>query len=188
MKASILLPMFLLFFPTSAHADDLITATPDVVVVKAPAPGHSQTWEMKVRNNTDRPLPLFLEIRFTGDDLLVHGPTPLVLTVDTPDGRPLGEAALGQLPSSPTSLPDLPGGSTYVLHGTVSLPREAGNEYQRLSGKLTFEFTSEDDTTKSGTGQLPFTGSDGLWQALILGLGLLALGAALVAKRRGKRA
>jgi hypothetical protein len=125
---------------TPAHAENLIDAAPSLVSISVPAPGHSEAWEMTVKNRTDRTLELGLVVSTGGDALLFDGPTPLVMTVTDSS-----KTVLTEVPSTRVVvLPDLAPHAVYMLHGEVALPGAADNAYQGLSGEISLRFTATD--------------------------------------------
>lgn len=179
----------------SAAPADLIESTPTSVAIDAPAPGESQSWNMSVRNVVDSPLPLGLEISGQSD-VLFSGPTPVELSVKTSDGATVVErVAIGEVLGRSLALPELKGGASYNLIGTVTLPREAGNSYQGAGGTLKFRFVSSVDrpsvapidpvqnTPAAGPG-LAYTGLNNLLPVAAAAAALLAVGAGLLLIRR----
>lgn len=179
----------------SATPADLIESTPTSVAIDAPAPGETQSWNMSVRNVVDSPLPLGLEISGQSD-VLFSGPTPIELTVKTPDGATVVERVpIGEVLGRSLALPELQGGASYNLIGTVTLPRAAGNAYQGAGGILKFRFISTadrpgvvpidqvPDKPAAGPG-LAYTGLNNLLPVVATAAVLLAVGAGFLLIRR----
>jgi len=179
----------------SAAPADLIESTPTSVAIDAPAPGETQSWNMSVRNVVDSPLPVGLEISGQSD-VLFSGPTPIELTVKTSDGATVVERVpIGEVLGRSLTLPELKGGASYNLIGSVTLPREAGNAYQAAGGILKFRFVAMADRPgivpsdpvpdKPVAGSsLAYTGLNNLLPVAAAAAALLAVGAGLLLTRR----
>lgn len=181
--------------PASADPADLIDTNTVSVSIEAPAPGESQDFDLSVTSVTDQAVPLDLTVVETSGGLL-SGPTPLEVTLVDDDGNVvLAPARADSLEETFIDLPHLSSGATYHLTGTVTLPAEAGNEYQGASGVLVFRFlaTGEDPeqpaldpaSPPSATPSSPLatTGAQ-ITAALVAVLVLVATGGCLLAARR----
>lgn len=170
----------------AAAPGDLIDSTPAVVVLEVPAPGESVDWSMSVTNLTDGSLPLSLEILGAGEEPLFAGEHGLRLSVAESGGRILVHStSVADLLDEPMTLSALAAGSTYELRGSVSLPREADNRYQGMSGTLTLRFaTSASEPTPDPT--LPVTGADAIVAMVALGAALALAGALIVIAVRSR--
>lgn len=184
--------------PVATAADDLIDATPARVAIEAPAPGHSQEWQMSVVSVTDSAVPLQVRVEGAADRLF-SGDHPLLLRIAEPGGRVLVEGPVADVLGRTVPLDPLPAGATYTLVGSVTLPAEAGNDYQGADGSLTVRFTATADSVAddppaddpaaddSWDGALATTGATVGWVALA-GLVLLAGGTTFLLLRRKSQA
>lgn len=170
---AVLLAGVFAFAPSAAMAaDDLIEATPQRVSIAVPAPGHAAEWDMSVSNLTDTDYPLTLVVEGESDRLF-SGAHPLELELTDPlTGDVIYSGLAGDSIDSAILVPELPARSDYRLAGTLTLPREAGNEYQSASGHMVFEFRVADEVTPKDPTTIPTTGSDLLFWALIAGIGV----------------
>ncbi|QTX03500.1 hypothetical protein [Agromyces archimandritae] len=167
----------------AAASGELIDAAPTLVELAAPAPGQSQEWTMSVRNLTDGELPIALAVSGSAERLF-DGPYPLELELtETGSGQPLYIGTAAAAIDEVLLLPTLAGHADYELSGSVTLPSEAGNEYQEATGRLSFEFrTSADDASdESGLASTGPSVWPWLWAA---GIAFLAGTVALIRRRR----
>lgn len=171
----------------AAPSADLIEATPAQVRVRTPAPGHAEEWRMSVVSRTDGPVALALRVDGASDGLFT-GAHPLELRLAEPGGRVLLEAPVADVLGGRVPLDDLPAGAAYELVGTVTLPEDAGNEYQRASGALTVRFTAtaDDPAPGPGSGVLAVTGSTAGRLALIALAGIAGGTTFLLLRRKGR--
>ncbi|QTX03322.1 hypothetical protein [Agromyces archimandritae] len=167
----------------SVAADGLIDAAPDVVEVTVPTPGEAVRWEMEARNLAAVSLPLSLVVSGVGSHLF-DGPYPLELEVyETATGATVYRGVAAEAVDTLLELSPVPAGERTVLTGVVSLPADAGNEYQEASGTLSFEFRTRIDEAAPVGEEMPETGVDvsgWLWAAGLVGV----VGAATVFSRK----
>ena len=163
----------------AAPEQRLIEVSPSVVTVPVPGPGHSASWQITVRNVTDRAVPLGLLVTGDEDSVLFRGPTPLLVSVADASGRViLSEVPGGDLLAVVSALPELPGGDRFTMTGTVRLPSAADNRYAEASGSLRFEVTA----MQGEAGIAPPPGPEGrLSETGGAALGLIAAALTLVA-------
>ena len=177
--------------PQSATAAGrLIEAAPAELSLCAPAPGETERWRMSVKNLTERELPLALTVD-GGSSRLFGGTHPLQLEIRHPrTGHVLYSGDAGDAIGGSLQLPELAGRASLELAGSVTLPRDAGNEYQDGSAQLGFEFLAIDEG-QAQPANLPVTGNDltpwlqlgGI--AVALGGGVWALGRMLRSRATG---
>lgn len=130
----------------SAEPADLIEARTTAVSLHAPAPGESQTFDLSVTSVTDTTVPLVLTVAGQSGGLL-SGPTPVeVALVDDAGGPVLAPSRADKLLGTRLDLPDLAAGAGYHLTGTVTLPADAGDEYQGATGQVVFRFQVATDS------------------------------------------
>ncbi|WP_157000628.1 LPXTG cell wall anchor domain-containing protein [Leucobacter komagatae] len=181
-----LLAGVIVFTPSAVTAaDELIEATPARVSIAVPAPGHSAQWDMSVSNLTDTEYPLTLHVSGASDRLF-GGAHPLELELTDPrTGDVIYSGPAGESIDAAILVPPLPARGEYQLAGTLSMPRDAGNEYQAASGQMVFEFRVLGDDEPQRPPTIPNTGSDVLFWALLGGIGIVS-GIAIVAHGRKK--
>lgn len=142
--------------PASAEPADLIEASTTAVSLHAPAPGESQSFDLSVTSVTDATVPLVLTVVGQSGGLL-SGPTPVEVTlVDDAGDLVLAATPADTLLGTSLDLPDLDAGAGYHLTGTVTLPADAGDEYQGASGQVVFRFqVAADSTTTAAPAPAP---------------------------------
>ena len=196
----VLAPLSPLATQPPASADETLLSTTSPVVVAVPAPGHSVEWSLSAKNVSSHAVAVSALVTGVGGDafagahpleLSVEAPsgTPLELSVEAPSGTPLTLPA-GSAVAAATSLGIVQPGATIQVHGRTALPREAGDEYQGVSGRMSVSLIGEDrggapaqpgDDVLAHTG-LSITGIAATAAAL-LGAGLFFL----FARRRRRR-
>lgn len=180
-------------WPMAARAStrELIVATPSHVALTAPAPGASQTWDMKVTSTTDSPTSLNLEVTGASERLFT-GTHPLRLTITDPAGhRVLDTVDIPDVLGARIALPDLPAGASRRMVGTVTLPLAAGNRYEGADGSLRLRFRAQaNEAPADSTGPgiaLPDTGAPAfLAAAAALAIVTLTAGFVLVVSSKKK--
>jgi LPXTG-motif cell wall-anchored protein len=178
--------MLLSFTPLAAQASaDLIDATPARVSIVAPAPGETQSWDMSVRNLTDQSLPL--QLHTDGEsEALFSGAHPLTIEIqESVSGTIVYAGSVSELLGTHLYLENLPARDDYALVGRVTLPLEAGNEYQEADGRLTFTFATITETAADES--LATTGGTLSTGLLVVGGGLLVMGVIAVAMRKKEK-
>jgi len=173
---------------------ELIEATPATTTIVAPAPGHSQDWQVDVRNTTTQTLPVVLTIE--GDSAqLFGGSHPIHVEIVDDSGEVVVSGAAPSVLGATVELDALGAHEERRYTARVALPRSAGNEYQGASGTLDLSFVASAEATTPETGPSPddalaHTGGSGTTLALIAAtaLGMLTLGAVLAARRRKEHA
>lgn len=169
---------------SSASARGL-DVTPERVELTVPAPGETRGWTSTATNLGTEAVSLYLVVTdVTG--VAAEGPHPVRLSVQDGSGaQVLAESALPEIGSEPVLLGTVVPSEAISLHGSVSLPREAGNEYQGAGASLVLNLVTLDAVPEAGGG-LAMTGAGMVWW---LGGALLlaATGAGLKARARGAR-
>lgn len=144
----------------SVGVDDLIEVAPETVHIEAPAPGHSSSWAVTVSNVSDHTLPLWIEVSGSESELL-SGDNPLELELNDSDGDTIvSRQPLRLTENNLFELPPLSPRETTTFHGVVSLPREAGNEYQGLSAEISISITTQDKVHSDPEPGTPTTSSE----------------------------
>lgn len=175
-----------LLTPLAAQAlADLIDATPAQVSIETPAPGETQSWEMSVRNLTDQSLPL--QLRIDGEsEALFSGARPLTIEIQDPEsGNVVYSGSVSDLLGTHLYLENLPPRDDYALVGRVTLPSDAGNEYQEADGQLLFTFTTIGEAADDGS--LATTGGTLSIALLVVAGGLLVVGVTAFALRKKEK-
>ena len=184
----VLAPLSPLATQPPASADETLLSTTSPVVVAVPAPGHSVEWSLSAKNVSSHAVAVSALVTGVGGDAFA-GAHPLELSVEAPSGTPLTLPA-GSAVAAATSLGIVQPGATIQVHGRTALPREAGDEYQGVSGRMSVSLIGEDrggapaqpgDDVLAHTG-LSITGIAATAAAL-LGAGLFFL----FARRRRRR-
>lgn len=163
-----------------ASADETLLSTTSPVVVAVPAPGHSVEWSLSAKNVSSHPVAVSALV--TGvDGGVFAGAHPLELSVEAPTGAELALPSGGSA-SAATSLGTVQPGATIQVRGRTALPREAGDEYQGVGGRMNVSLFGEDlggSPAAAGTDVLAHTGLSitgvAATAAALLGAGLLFL-------------
>lgn len=125
-----------------ASADETLLSTTSPVVVAVPAPGHSVEWSLSAKNVSSHPVAVSALV--TGvEGGVFAGAHPLELSVEAPTGTPLTLPAGGAVTAA-TSLGTVQPGATIQVRGRTALPREAGDEYQGVGGRMNVSLVGED--------------------------------------------
>ncbi|MHA3684882.1 hypothetical protein ACXR2W_11580 [Leucobacter sp. HY1908] len=166
--------------PALAQDSDLISVSPASSHISMPAPGHTETWSTEVRNVAKHPVDVDLSTVNELDEVLRSGSTPARITIVDSAGRTLlDDLSVTQLQPQIPVLGQLDPGESISLTGTVSLPAEAGNEYQGASGNLQFTFVAQTSDTHGVTDALAETGAPlaaaGIAAALLIGTGAVIM-------------
>lgn len=142
-----------------ASADPRMTPEEQTVTIETPAPGHTVEWTMRVRVGTvdlSRPIVTLRE----ASGAAVEGAHPLDIeifapTAGTPLVRGTADALLGRaIPLDQGHAAAIEDG-WITVHGTATLPQEAGNEYRGADATLRFTFTGEVAEELAMTGRAP---------------------------------
>ena len=166
--------------PALAQDSDLISVSPTTTSISMPAPGHTESWTVEVRNVAKHPVAVDLSTANHLDEVLRLGSTPARITIVDSAGRTLlDDLSIAQLQPQIPVLGELDPGESISLTGTVALPAEAGNEYQGASGELRFTFIGETSGTPGNTDALAETGARlagaGIAAALLFGTGVVLM-------------
>lgn len=161
------------------------------VSVAMPGPGHSSSWSGSIANPGRDAAEAFLTVTEVGGsadafgDLLtatVTLPSVRVLIAETPVARMLGGA--------PIPLGPIAAGATVTIGGTVTLARDAGDEFQGLSAAVVFQLTAVEKTQPHPPVALPIalpdTGSIIAVTAIAVAAVAILGGAILLIVRRKK--
>lgn len=185
-------PVAALTSTAPAAADEpLLSVDAAPLVVPVPAPGHSADWSLRATNVSSHPVAVSAVVSGVSGGVLA-GAHPLQLAVDAPDGTPLAVPSAGSTAAA-TSIGTVAPGATIEVRGHSTLPRDAGDEYQGLGGRLTVRLIGQDlggtaTPASPGEGALAHTGltvaAVAVAAAALLGAGLLLL---LARRRRRSR-
>ncbi len=184
MRAGVLVAALLALTAGTAAA-----SPPDAapVVVPVPAPGQTSVWDMPLENASSTDVDVWFTVGNDDSDAEL----PLVLELADPEGRIVfGPAPLSSAAGS-SKIGELPAGSGTSYRGSVTMPRDVGNEAQGRSRSITFRLSTisagvADGSDRFGAGVLARTGF-GLGGLALAALTLLALGW-LITARRNKHA
>lgn len=170
---------------TGAAAHDL-DVTPGQIEVAVPAPGGTDLWEASATNAGTDAVSLYLVVSDVAG-AAAGGSHPVRMAVHDGAGVVVVEEnALPDLGAEPVLLGTLAPEESLTLHGLVSLPREAGNEYQGAEGALVLDFVTLDGAAPPAGGGLAMTGAGLVW-AGVAALLLAVMGAHMITRsRRGR--
>lgn len=154
------------------------------IIVAVPAPGQTSVWDMPLENGSSADVDVWFTVggENGGTEL------PVVLELADPEGRTVfGPVALSSIAGS-AKLGELPAGSRTSYRGSVTMPRDVGNEVQGRSQSITFQLSGISTGAAGGSdwfgaGVLPWTGFDLGWLALAA-LTLVSLGWLITARRK----
>jgi hypothetical protein len=171
----------------SAAIADTADETPATVTsVTVPAPGHSSSWNMRLTNPGSSPATAAVTILAEDGQLLTGQHAPRLALVDAASGRTiLRDVPLAELGDTSLPVATVNAADTLDMTATISMPREAGNEYQGQSQSVTFRFT-----TVAASFEDPLLASTGMAAMLPLAIALLLVlfGFLALVLRRKKRA
>lgn len=172
----------------SPHPDDLYVIETRIVEVDAPAPGETRHWSVTVDSSDDDVRDIFVRMS-AAEGPLFAGDHPAEITVNEKGGKAILQGPGRTVVSDThTEFASFTQGSPVEIEGHLTLPREAGNEYQGASGTLTLELAA----TRDEPGDDPNTGiaatGSGSWWLLGAGAAVaIAAGVTLVARRTQNR-
>lgn len=155
----------------ATQPDDLFVIDTRVVKVDAPAPGETTHWSVTVGSSDEEVRDVYVRMS-AAEGPLFDGDHPAEITVNEVGGTAILQGPGRSVVSDThTEFASFVHGSPVEIEGHLTLPRDAGNEYQGASGTLTLELAATrgepGDDTNTG---IAATGSDSWW--------LLAAGAA----------
>lgn len=162
----------------------LVEGSTTTARLSVPYPGHSVPFDLTARAASADPAELSLVVD-GGDGPLASGPDALQLVLTDAAGTVLAAGTAQELATAPVPLGTLTG-TPITLHGTATLPRTAGDEYQGVGMSLTLTLTATQELAGDGDrdgGALAITGAEVAALAAAAAL-LVAVGLWLAAIRR----